>query len=234
MIGRTNAGGALANAFAVIGAAYPAGSVCTCTNGTKTIKAKDTSGSYLFLIPEAGTWTVTATDGTDTAEEVVEVTTKYQSASIVLAYRLTLYDPGRSVINTFTTEGFSYKNSSTSPTLKPAQFADNGEYLHFKRTDAGVCIAGYEDAIDVTDYAALFFEIENTLIASSNKIGLQIDVSTTKNMLQDRVALYQAKSALNVRTEDSLDLSAISGPVYISAHSSSSQGGKIYRMWLKR
>lgn len=58
MIGRTNAGGGLANAFAAIAVTYPAGSTCTCTNGAKTLKAKDTGGSWLFPIPEAGTWTV--------------------------------------------------------------------------------------------------------------------------------------------------------------------------------
>jgi len=71
MIGRTNAGGALAKAFAAIAAAYPAGSACTCTNGTKTLKAKDTSGQVLFLIPSAGRWTVSyRADGKSDSREL--------------------------------------------------------------------------------------------------------------------------------------------------------------------
>lgn len=62
-----------AKAFAVIGVTYPAGSTCTCTEGSKTLKLKDTSGQGFFLIPYAGTWTVTATDGTNTKSESITV-----------------------------------------------------------------------------------------------------------------------------------------------------------------
>ena len=40
-----------AKAFAVIGVTYPAGSVCTCSDGIKTLKLKDTGGQDFFLIP---------------------------------------------------------------------------------------------------------------------------------------------------------------------------------------
>ena len=46
--------------YAVIGVTYPSGSVCTCTSGTLTLTAKDTSGKAMFIIPSAGTWTVKA------------------------------------------------------------------------------------------------------------------------------------------------------------------------------
>ena len=47
--------------YAIIGVTYPAGSVCTCADGTRTLTARDTSGKAVFVIPSAGTWTVTAT-----------------------------------------------------------------------------------------------------------------------------------------------------------------------------
>lgn len=75
MIGRTNAGGGgLANAYAVIAATYPAGAACTCTNGTKTLKAKDTSGSWLFMIPQAGTWTVSYSADGKSDSRAIEIT----------------------------------------------------------------------------------------------------------------------------------------------------------------
>lgn len=73
--------------FAAIGVTYPEGSTLTCTDGTKTLKAKTTTGQWVFSIPYAGTWTVTATDGTNTKSESVEITAEGQFESVVLSYR---------------------------------------------------------------------------------------------------------------------------------------------------
>ena len=79
--------------FAAIGVTYDEGAILTCTNGTKTLKAKTTTGRWVFAIPEAGTWTVTATAGTDTSSETVEITTEGQSVNVDLA-RYWLYKDG--------------------------------------------------------------------------------------------------------------------------------------------
>ena len=80
--------------YAVIGVTYPSGSTCTCTNGSKMLTAKDTSGKALFVIPSAGTWTVTATDGTNTKSKSVEITTEGQTETVTLLYELVLYENG--------------------------------------------------------------------------------------------------------------------------------------------
>ena len=80
--------------FSVISVTYPAGSVCTCTKGTKSYKAKNTSGLALFAVPEAGDWTVSCTDGTKTASKTVSITTDGQTASVTLIYQLVLYNAG--------------------------------------------------------------------------------------------------------------------------------------------
>ena len=72
--------------YAVIGVTYPSGSVCTCTNGTRTITAKDTSGKALFVIPAAGTWTVKAVKGSQSASKAVSITAEGQVATVTLAY----------------------------------------------------------------------------------------------------------------------------------------------------
>lgn len=79
-------GGGGGKAFAFVVTTYPAGSICTCTNGIKTLTAKDTSGSYAFPIPAAGTWTLSCTDGTESASETVSITTAGQSVNVTLAY----------------------------------------------------------------------------------------------------------------------------------------------------
>ena len=84
----TRRGGGISKAYAVIGVTYPAGSTCTCTDGTKTLKLKNTSGQGIFLIPYAATWTVTATNGTNTKSQSVEITNEGQLESVTLSYEL--------------------------------------------------------------------------------------------------------------------------------------------------
>lgn len=102
MVGRTNAGGA-GKLFSIITVSYPEGSVCTCTNGTKTLKAKDTSGKALFNVP-VGEWTVSCTNGTDTASQAVSITADGQSVSIELSYALYLFKSGEGFAAGFTTK----------------------------------------------------------------------------------------------------------------------------------
>lgn len=65
---------------------YPAGSVCTATDGTITFTAPNTSGSWTCKVPNAGTWTITSTDGASTASTSVSITAAGQTASATLAY----------------------------------------------------------------------------------------------------------------------------------------------------
>ena len=80
--------------FSVIGVTYPAGSVCTCTKGTKSYKAKNTSGLALFAVPETGDWTVSCTDGDKTKSASVSITTEGQAENVTLTYELYLLQNG--------------------------------------------------------------------------------------------------------------------------------------------
>ena len=99
----TRRGGGTSKAYAVIGVTYPAGSTCTCTDGTKTFTLKNTSGQGIFIIPYAATWTVSCTDGTETASETVGITIEGQSAKIELSYGMLLYKSGEGAIVQFKT-----------------------------------------------------------------------------------------------------------------------------------
>lgn len=87
MIGRTNVGGG-GNTFAFIVVTYPAGSFCTCTDGTRTKHAKGTTGSFVFDIPYAGTWTVNCINEEETATESVTISEQGQSKSVELSYQI--------------------------------------------------------------------------------------------------------------------------------------------------
>lgn len=103
--GRINNGGSGGKLVAAISVTYPAGSVCTCTNGIKTLKAKDTNGQWLFALPSAGEWSVSCTDGTNTASETVTVA-EGTAETVVLGYSLVLLDGTTGQDNwTYTTSG---------------------------------------------------------------------------------------------------------------------------------
>lgn len=77
---------------ATIAVTYPAGSTCTCTDGSTTLTAVGTTGSYTFTVPNAGTWTVSCTNGEKTKSENVIIANEGQAESVTITYELVLFD----------------------------------------------------------------------------------------------------------------------------------------------
>lgn len=71
---------------ATIAATYPAGSTCTCSNGTTTLTAPDTSGRCTFIVTGTGAWTVSATDGESYVAKSVSIANDGQAATCTLEY----------------------------------------------------------------------------------------------------------------------------------------------------
>lgn len=94
----------VAAVYAVISVTYPAGSTCTCTNGSKTLTAKDTTGKALFVIPAAGTWTVKAVKGSQSASKAVSITAEGQVKTVTLSYAPYIFTSGKGM-----TSGFGMK-----------------------------------------------------------------------------------------------------------------------------
>lgn len=77
---------AIAPFAATITVTCPAGSSVTCVNGSTTLSQTATSGTAVFTVGNAGTWTVTATlDGESASGEVV-ISADGESKSITLQY----------------------------------------------------------------------------------------------------------------------------------------------------
>ena len=129
---------------ATINVTYPAGSTCTATDGTTTLTAPDTSGTWVCVVPNVGTWTVSCTDGTQTASTTVSITIDGQSANVKLAYDLRLFDNGDecvSVTGGWTNAGYTY--SSMLP--EPPEISDGRIQLYGKPgdfADKSVTVAG--------------------------------------------------------------------------------------------
>lgn len=216
--------------FAAIGVTYPAGSTCTCTNGSKTLKAKNTSGQCVFAIPEAGTWIVTATNGTNTKSQNVEITSEGQSVSVKLVYTCFLFDKGDQF--TDTTGGWKAYGAN-------AYFVSGDGYLGVKAQSSNndyPGIGGTVNPIDLTNFKTLkgmaCRRLETTDVAL---IGV---AKTQTNAASGFVASAKpAYSSSGAFLDFTLDISGLSGPHYI-ALASSAAGGSYYwvqaeQLWLE-
>ena len=84
--------------YAVIYAHYKPGATCVCSDGVTTLTAADTSGDYVFLLPNAGTWTVTATLDGLPSSYTVTINRRYQCEQVLLD-RVYLIRSGVSVLS---------------------------------------------------------------------------------------------------------------------------------------
>lgn len=212
-------GGGTSKAYAVIGVTYPAGSTCTCTDGTKTLTLKNTSGQGIFIIPYAATWTVTATDGTNTKSESVEITTEGQSASVTLSYRYYLFKEGEGVADNWGTAGngdLVQKNDNAIAIKSTEGYGGNNNYKAYIRAD-------------LTKYKALKAEIKTT-IANKPIVGV---FGTDEPELHAILASSASATKKNIREVVSLDISSISGQQYVGIRVGSLETLYMYNFWLE-
>lgn len=154
MIINMTGGTGVGKLFAAISVQYPEGSAVTCTDGRKTLKAKTTTGLWLFAIPYSGSWTVTATDGKETASKTVEIAAEGQCAQIELEYR-------DYVIHDGILKG-NYQIATTTATYEVVDGC-----LVFKSTKASsgngnIKINENGQDIDLTNRSMLYFDTEAT------------------------------------------------------------------------
>lgn len=164
-------GGSDTYAFIVV--AYPAGSTCTASDGTTTLTAPDTSGSWVCKVPNAGTWTVTSTNGTDSASTTVNITAEGQRESVTLTYGYWIFDNGvihpdvgsfQGLAGVTLTDGkiVATFNASVDNTFQfsgSVKLRSKGTVMHIKMistqsggTDYPTCIGAFNPKLEATDY----------------------------------------------------------------------------------
>ena len=123
--------------FAAIGVIYPEGSELICRNKDKTkiLKAKNTSGQWVFNIPKEGEWTIISTQGTNEAKKTIEITAEGQCEKIILAYDLVLFS-SEGLAN-----GYSIKNNYITPAVDLSKFSS----LEVIYTNKGNVTFGLDD-----------------------------------------------------------------------------------------
>lgn len=203
----TRRGGGGMKLFAVIGVTYPAGSVCTCTKGTKSYKAKNTSGLALFAVPEVGDWIVSCTDGTQTASTTVTVTADGEAVNVKLAYDLYL---------------FSETDGNLGNWSGEIDIHDG-----YMQTRDGSYMQSYCDLVDLTNYKTLYIDCVDVSGGGGNRTWVAPSTGTTINE-GTGVQLI----ATHTRETRSLDITAYNGNYRIVINAWYHQW-KIYNIWLE-
>ena len=155
MVGKTNVAGARLRA--VIAVTYPVGSICTCYNGTKTLKAKDTSGKALFNV-STGAWTVSATDGNKTKSGTVSITQEGQCANVIIEYEIFVYNYITKVWypHEFQTLGIPANSSAPDDGYPSVTKLEDGSIIISQENGGSVySTAGF--VIDLTNYKKITF-----------------------------------------------------------------------------
>lgn len=217
-------GGVGGKAFAAISVVYPVGSVCTCTKGSKTLRAKDTSGQFLFLIPEVGTWTVSCTDGTRTISQDVVIQRQYQSEHVSLKYTLYLFKSGSGFVNGFNFGSYTPHPSASSTALTWKGTADSAGNGSFNLTPA----------VDVTPYSVLKVDLQLTYNYGGN-YGSVYGIGNTASIgtyIPNTEFVATARAGAGNRTTISVSLASVSGMKYIKGVSTYA-AGSIYNIWLE-
>lgn len=199
--------------FAVIGVTYPAGSVCTCTKGTKSYKAKNTSGLALFAVPEVGEWTVSCTDGTQTASTTVTVTADGEAVNVKLAYDLRLFDNGDECTDTtggWTNTGYTYDALLATP----PEISDGRIQLYGK--PGGNTGIGTAQSINLTGYSKLVID-RDVISTFSNYNAGQIWLLPSKNVVPSQAKATLQFGSATGRAEQEIDVTNINTPVYVFA-----------------
>ena len=208
---------------ATINVTYPAGSTCTATDGVTILTAPDTGGTWACVVPNAGTWTVTATDGTKSKSADAAIETDGQTESVELMYRTYLFQEGIGSLAEF------YKTAWGGNTV-----TIDGNAISLKGTESqgGVFTS---DAVDLSNYKTIYFDSKLVKNDSRADYGVRFGAFSAKELSNpasnNNVSVNFPGSTTAARTVYSVDVSSINEQYYIGAKGVGTV--TIYNIWLE-
>ena len=209
--------------YAVIGVTYPSGATCTCTNGSKTLTAKDTTGKALFVIPSAGTWTVKAVKGSKSKSQKVSITAEGQVKSVTLTYDLYIFKSGSGLTSGYSVEG--------GGTVSKNSISWSGS------SDSGGISMYIKPAVLLKDYTKLCVDFECSYNYGGNYgmgfgVGTDAAASATINNTNWTAKVTSTAQGAIARNTVQCDISALTDSEYIKIVGAYS-AGKVYNIWLE-
>lgn len=200
--------------FSVISVTYPAGSVCTCAKGTKTYKAKNTSGLALFAVPEVGDWIVSCANGTQTASKTVTISAEGQNVNVELSYAILLFKDGNQ--NPDVTGGWTQGDKWWFDGNYVVIDATIGTEITCDITYPQQASARTARPIDLTKWQTLSADLSISRKPSASivtKCGIAIS-AVTSGWYDNRVATVEYTSE-NYTGTTSIDINSLTGNFYV-------------------
>lgn len=199
---------------ATINVTYPSGSTCTATDGTTTLTAPDTSGTWACVVPNVGTWTVAATDGNDSTNKSVSITADGQTENVVLSYTLVLYEKNGETVD-WSYKAYDYSVPSVNMTLDTlkSQYGEGNARRPTLYTTA---------KHDISSYDTLFGSFD---MQGSGAIYLGILSSPpTNGSGVDKVGFVSRANGSGAKVNLTLDISGFTGEYYIAVYVTANWG----------
>lgn len=164
-IGRTNAVGKAGTQFSLV-VTVETGSLVTATKGTRSVSGTAVNGSCVLTLPEAGTWTVTATrDGQTSDTKTVSVVDSYAVTLTFFSATITVTAPSGAVVTL--KKGGSTVDSKTSTGTAVFTVYETGEYT-VEATQGGQSTSGTVNVVSsTTSYAIILSFVSDTLNENS-------------------------------------------------------------------
>lgn len=199
---------AIAFFAATINITYPAGSTCTCSDGTTTLSAPDTSGTWACIVPNAGTWTVSSTDGDKSKSADVVITTDGQTENITLQYITHLFNNGDTC--DAITGGWGTGTASTGSA------SISGQQISIVAYAEKSFSCGPKNKIDVSEYKALSVTVDSI---DNGSLSVYLYATSISNPA--------AKVTTSTTGTVSLDISSVSGANTVMLSFHSEKGGTV-------
>ena len=225
---RRGGSGGMREPFAVIYAHYPASAVCTCTDGSVTLTAPaGAGGETVFLLPNAGTWTVTAAASGLSDSRTFSVTRQFQTEYANLAV-LYLFKNGAVV------PGVSWNLAGNDANALSRVEIDSGG-MHFMEGGGQYLTGNFQSAEKinfgstprfnrlVARYGAVQGFVGSTRrrsvgLGTSYHVG--VDTSVYYPFAETFMSYYTAEEAGNgsPAADVILDVSAVTGEYYVNVN----------------
>lgn len=193
---------------ATINVTYPAGSTCTCSDGTTTLTAPNTSGSWTCIVYNAGTWTATATDGDKSKSADVVITTDGQTESVTLLYITHLFNNG-DTCDAITGGWGTGATSAGSASI-------SGQQISIVAYAEKNFSCGPKNKIDVSEYKALSVTVDSI---GNGSLSVYLYATSISNPA--------AKVTTSTTGTVSLDISSVSGANTVMLSFYSEKGGTV-------
>ena len=198
---------------ATINITYPAGSTCTCSDGTMTLSAPDTSGTWACIVPNAGTWTAAATDGVENTSESVSITTDGQTVAVELSYYTYLFKPNTDTTNV--TGGWQLNSNGSLDSAGEQLVATfTNAYNHGKAFNVATI-----NKIDFTEFTTLVATCKATGKNNAAPKSATFAVASTQagfNAAGTASTKVASTTFSNSTTTVQIDVSGISGSYYVT------------------